>query len=1446
MRTPFHEAIDRYFDRALGRATAAQERAWPAIASGNHTLIAAPTGAGKTLAAFLSAIDALLRQGLEGGLADETHVLYVSPLKALSNDIERNLRGPLEGIGEELERLHLPAVPIRAVVRTGDTSPGERSKMRKRPPHILVTTPESLFIVLTSESGRAMLRTVSTVIVDEIHALAGNKRGAHLALSLERLEALVDRPPIRIGLSATQTPVETMARFLVGNRPDPCTIVELGHGRARDLAIEMPASPLEPVTAHEVWSEVYARLSGLVQAHRTTLIFVNTRRLAERVAAALAERLGEEAVAAHHGSLAREHRLDAERRLKAGDLRALVATASLELGIDIGEVDLVCQIGSSRSIATFLQRVGRSGHAIDGLPKGRIFPQTPDDLVECVALLQAVQRGELDRIRFCERPLDVLAQQVVAEVAGSDWNEQALYEHFRLAWPYRELSRESFSDVVQMLSDGFHTRRGRRSAYLHRDAVHGDLRGRKGARLAALTNAGAIPEYFDYDVILSPEGVYIGSLNEDFAFESMPGDIFQLGNASYRILKIESGRVFAADAKGQPPNIPFWLGEAPGRSDELSLAVSRLRSEVGEALVEGLDAASHRLQSDLGLNTVAAEQVVEHLAAAKAALGALPTRERIVLERFFDDVGDMHLIVHSPFGARINRAWGLSLRKRFCRKFNFELQAAATDDAILLSLGRTHSFLLEEVAGYLRSATVRELLVQALLAAPMFPTRWRWVATTSLAVPRMRGGKRAPAFFQRNDAEDLVALIFPDQLACFENLAGDREIPDHPLVEQAVNDCLHELMDIAGLEALLEAIEAGEVAVVARDLTAPSPLAAAVLEARPFAFLDDAPAEERRALAVQRRRLLDPAAAADLGRLDLEAIEAVRAQAWPEATTEDELHDALFVAGFMTQAELAAAGVAPGSKASASDSLWAELMLALSAAGRVTCLKAPHGEDLWVTAERLAELMLLFEGAIVQPPIEPLRRSNVSDVATALRELLRSRLDVLGPVTARTLVAPLACSEAQASSTLASLEQEGYVIQGHFIPGVDETQWCERALLARIHRRTLKRLRAEIAPVPPAAFMHFLFHWQGLLDRPSGDAALVATIGQLEGCSLPAAAWEEVVLPSRIADFSPTSLDALCRAGRVTWMRLPSGLSMEGMRRSSPVGVTPIALLPREASSLWRSLASALDPRDIELSSDARRAFEALEHEGALFVSDLAVAAGLLRTQLEAALGELVSWGLVTSDGFAGLRALMAPQHLRPSAHARRRRNRTVAAAIEDAGRWSRLRDAARIEGVDSATVESIAATLLRRYGVVFRRLLEREVGLPPWRELLYVYRRLEARGEVRGGRFVTGFSGEQFALPEAVATLRRLRKEHDEEALVSISAADPLNLTGIVTPLDRVPARTGNRLLYRRGVPIAVYVAGEVSFLARASTDEEWRARKLLLRKGGPPRTSASSALLR
>src|SRR5437764_146903 len=1235
----FHPAIERWFESRFREPTEPQQRAWPLIQAGRNALIAAPTGSGKTFAAFLAAIDSLLRQGLDGTLTDGAQVVYVSPLKALSNDVQKNLAEPLAEIRRTLETLCLPDVEIRTLVRTGDTPGAERQEMVRRPPHILVTTPESLYLILTSERAREMLRGVRTVIVDEIHAVARDKRGSHLALSLERLEHLAGRRLQRIGLSATQKPIEDIAQFLVGTKRAPSpesqapSVIDSGHARTLDLAIEIPSSPLEAVMAAEVWEEIYERLVQLILEHRTTLVFVNTRRLAERLTLHLSERLGADQVTSHHGSLSKEKRLDAETRLKEGTLKALVATASLELGIDIGAVDLVCQIGSTRSIATLLQRVGRSGHHLAAVPKGRLFPLSRDELIECAALVRAARERRLDRLIIPAHPLDILAQQIVAAVACEEWQEDGLFDLVRGAYPYRDVSRKDFDAVVQMLADGFTTRRGRRGAYVHYDGVNRRLRARLGDVREATT----------------------------------------------------------------------WLArEIPG---------------VPEA---------------------AARQMVEYLEASKRILGVTPTQETLVLERFFDEAGGMQLVLHAPFGSRVNRAWGLALRKRFCRSFNFELQAAATEDAIVISLGPHHSFPLDDVFQYLKPATAEQLLVQAMLDAPMFGTRWRWNATRALAVLRARGGKKVPTPLQRMEAEDLVAAVFPDQLACPENLVGDREIPDHPLVQQTIQDCLLEAMDFPGLKRVLEEMEAGRCQLVARDTTEPSPLSHEVINAKPYAFLDDAPLEERRTQAVITRRGLDVKTAEELGRLDQAAIDRVREEAWPEIASADELHDALLVSGALTSAECGMRNA---------EASWLPYLAELVRPGRCgTLLSEPR---LWIAAERVPMLAAVFPGAACEPPLVPPERERDKTWTRedALRELVRGRLEAVGPTTAADLGRLLGVPAPDGDFALGALEHEGFVLRGRFTPGVAELEWCERRLLARIHRYTLDRLRKEIEPVTAADFMRFLLRWQRVAEdaRAEGPEGLAAVLELLDGFELPAGAWETDVLPARMRDYDPLWLDGLCLSGEVAWGRLSQTRNADGgtrNRKTGPIRTTPLALFRRERGAVWQSLAMRPDPADLDLSHAARAALDVLDQRAASFFGDLVNATGLLRTEDEKGVGELAAWGLVTSDSFAGLRALLVPSDRRRpiGAGTFRRRGRLAPFGVETAGRWSRVQRGgqAGASGVpEDQLAEAVAWQLLRRYGVVFRRVVTRETLLAPWRDLLRVYRRLEARAEVRGGRSV-------------------------------------------------------------------------------------------------------------
>ncbi|MDC1511639.1 DEAD/DEAH box helicase [Gammaproteobacteria bacterium] len=1705
----FHPASRAWFEERFGQATKAQADAWPQIRAGRHTLIAAPTGSGKTLAAFYAAIDMLLQRGLNGELSEGVQILYVSPLKALSNDIQKNLEQPLNGIAEQLHLQGFAPVDIRIAVRTGDTPPSERARMAKKPPHILVTTPESFYLLLTSASGRAMLSTVRSLVVDEIHALLGDKRGSHLALSMERLQHLISsqssgntkdqsgRTLQRIGLSATQKPIDLVANYLVGNATGrsecdssslgevevevegadsrwpkaDCAIVDSGFRRELDIRIEVPKSPLSALMSNEVWDELYGRLVELIESHDTTLVFVNTRRLSERLALALAERLGDDVVCSHHGSMSKDHRHNAEQRLKAGSLKVLVATASMELGIDVGSVDLVVQFSSPKSIATFLQRVGRSGHSINGTPKGILFPLTRDDLIEASALVHSIRRGQLDAIVMPEKPLDILAQQIVAEVSaqvhdrgrdgdtagdepgqrasrrdkskklsapdapeddlwaqGADdcgdvpankqpvdklsvqnqpskeifqplatalaamrtsgstrlsssakpaptpaspevrkaalaaaraglrgteaepasvksdvypketeeieetqetqeieeikekesfepmtpldsWCIDELYSLVIKAFPFRELTKEEFEETLRMVADGYTSRRGRRGAHLHYDAINRRLRPRRGANLIALTNGGAIPDMFDYQVVLDPEDTVVGSLNEDFALDSMAGDVFTLGTHAWQILRVDGLKVRVRDAQGMNPTVPFWFGEGPGRTVELSQSVSNFRQQIGDLILdESADAAMQWCINAVGLPHSAASQVVEYLHAGMAALGAMPTRDTIIMERFFDEVGDMHVVIHSPFGSRINRGWGLALRKRFCKSFNFELQAAANEDSIVISLGSVHSFPLDEVFRYLQTTTVRDVLVQALLDSPMFEVRWRWNATRSLAIQRNRSGKRVPPQFQRMDAEDLIAHVFPDQIACAENLTGRRDVPTHPLVDQTIHDCLTEAMDIDALIELVGKIEREELTLIAKDLREPSPFAQEIINARPYAFLDDAPAEERRTNAIRNRSWADPADARDYSLLDASAIARVREEAWPLVHNAEELHDALQTLGYITAAEFADNGFEK----------WRERLVL---EGRLHQL-VQHSQELLFATEDLPKFRALFPECCAQFDTPSFLEDVCFEPEEALRDLVRSRLEGLGPVTAQRLADEVALPCVKIDAALLALEVEGFVFQGKFTPrseqaGDGPVEWCERRLLQRIHRYTIDSHRKAIKPVSLQVYTQFLFDEHGLqpvrdddeMPHSSAEASLDGqtqlqrSLAMLDGISAPAASWEADLYPSRVSDYDPNWLDVLCISGRVTWGRyVQPSASQRALHKGSsgPVKTTPIAIMSRANLDIWQAMARAQlkeadeGPRKTRVGQDApsgktfsntaQRIEADLLTNGASFFDQIQSRSGLLKAQLEEGLAELVGAGRLNSDSFTGLRALLTPAAKKQGAHRRRRRSPMF--GVEEAGRWSLLEtfaprpaDTAETEAMTTARTETEAentrrspatpaiirqpratrpnnsrsgwdvldddqlerliSIYLNRWGVLFRSIIERELLAPPWRVLLRALRRMELRGTVRGGRFIAGVGGEQFAFQEAVDGLRSMAKEiaAAKPRYHSLAASDPLNLLNLILPRRKLAKLLNNRVLFEDGIPIAVVESGEVKFLREVAPEKQWALQQALVQKNFPPR---------
>lgn len=1430
-----HPAVAAWFADAFPKGpTEPQALGWPLVQKGTDVLIAAPTGTGKTLAGFLMAINQAYRAHERGeDLRGRTRVVYISPLKALAVDVRENLERPLAGIAKAAERLGMRPAPVTVAVRTGDTSAGARAAMVKDPPSILVTTPESLYLYLTAERSRATLGEVRTVVVDEIHALARDKRGSHLALSLERLDHLQQAGrPQRVGLSATQRPIELTAQLLSGTAakvhvavgpkapapkasPPPTSrsgpratrrveVVDCGHARALRVGIELPDQELGAVLSQEQLAEVVERIAAHVKGHRTTLVFVNTRRLSERLAHLLGGLLGPEVVAAHHGSLSAERRKRTEARLRAGELRALVATASLELGIDVGPVELVCQVGSPRAVSTFLQRVGRSNHSRYGVPEGVLFPTSRDELVECAALLGAVRKGRLDAVVAPRAPLDILAQQVVAEVAAAgEWDEDALFELVSRSAPYGELKREDFDAVVELASEGIQTGRGARMAYLHRDRVNGVLRARRGARLAALTSGGAIAEVGDYRVVAEPDELFVGTVNEDFAVESMPGDVFLLGTHPWRIRRVGAGEIRVVDAEGARPSVPFWLGEAPSRTPELSEEVSLLRRSVAAALNKGGQLEAVReVQESCGLEAGAAKQLVSYLSTGMEQLGVMPSDQDVVFERFFDQAGGMQLVVHAPFGGRVNRGLGLSLRKRFCVTFDFELQAAANDDGVIVSLGPQHSFALASVPKMLHPNTVERTLEQAVLASPMFTSRWRWDLSRSLAILRFRGGKKKPLPVQRMEADDLMAAIFPALAACQENTPpGPIELPDHLIVRQVLYDCLHEAMDIDALRSLVSALHSGEVRAHFVDSVEPSVLAHEIVNSEPYTYLDGAPLEERRSRQVQLRRGL-PIEARDLSSLDPSAIQRVRAEVAPAPRNAEELHDVL----------LSALVHRPNAQ-------WHKWFEELVAGGRALRVvpAGPQSEEMWCATERREWAEALFPGAGFQPD-QRLGASPrpVRDPDEAAALAVRGHLGLLGPVSAEALAREIGLAPSRALVGLARVEAEGFAMRGSFDPSLGTPeQWCARHLLARVHGYTRHRQRREAKPVSPQEFMRFLSRWQHVAPgaRQRGRGGLLSVIEQLQGWEAAAGAWEEAIFPARVEGYQARWLEELCLSGEVAWGRL-SLRSQQGDRpgrrgASTPSRATPVTFALR-ADLAWlmpakRGASTAEEPPH----GAARDVLDALRARGATFASELPSATGRLPTEVQEGLWDLVARGIVTSDGFSAVRSLFSSretwsrQHFPQRRHLPPRRRpfpaglavpassaARVASNQPAGGRWALFSpEGAPSNVAEDELAELVASQLLARWGVLFWDIAAYEELAVGWREVLWALRRFEARGIVRGGRFVNGFAGEQYALPEALDELRHTSRSERSGEPLRLSGADPLNLTGVILAGKRVPA---------------------------------------------------------
>ncbi len=1404
--------VQKWFGQRFGQPTLAQALGWPPIIAHENALLLAPTGSGKTLAAFLWGIDSIYRELGEGTAGQGVRLLYVSPLKALSNDIERNLREPLAGVRAAAAAMdeHLPA--LHTAVRTGDTPNSARVRMTKQPPHILITTPESLYLMLTSRHAGRMFSGLRTVIVDEIHSLAGNKRGVHLALSLERLERVAGGPVQRIGLSATQRPMEEIARFLGGQiwagkgetrrlTPRPVTIIDAGWKKSIDLQVVTVVPNFGALPDTSIWPSVVEKVVELIRAHRTTLIFANSRRLAERFSELLNQHFGPGVIRAHHGSMSKEVRHELEQALKDGRLPALVGTSSLELGIDIGSVDLVVQLQSPKGVTQGLQRVGRSGHLVGQTSVGRIFATFPEDLMESAVIARQMLVGEVEPTHTPRLCLDVLAQQIVAAVATENWEAKALWDLFRQAYPYQELTWKLFSSVLEMMSGRYPAETFRElRARIGWDRVNGRLAALPGSSRLALTSGGTIPDTGAFGVYLPDGTTKIGELDEEFVFESREGEVFTLGTHTWRAERITDDRVIVSDASGAMPRLPFWRGEYPWRNFEVGLAHGRFRREVAARLDD--PDAMEWLQQDHRLDERSARNVLMYVRGQVETLGAISSDETVILELFHDSLGDPRLVIHSPFGGRVNGAWALALAGVMRSQLGFEAEVKVDDDGILLRFPDAEADPPLERVASLTAGEARERIMAELPGSAAFGAQFRRNAARALLLPGLGGRRRTPFWLQRLRARDLLAVV--------------RGMQDFPIVTETVRDCLRDVFDLEHLEQVLRGIEQGRIEVVAAETISPSPLARGLLAdfIMTYMYSWDAPKAEKQmhALALSQE-MLDEVLEQPTGLSELlqpEALEALEARLQHRATgfrarSAEELAQTLLMLGDLSTAEI-------HERSEGDAGAW---LAELARDGRVVEIEIPTASGparRWVATESADAYRAAFER----------RDTGAGEREEASGEILRWFMRTHGPATAADIDRRYAFDDEWLRQELEELVRGRALLRGQFTRGAADVQWADRENLRELHRRSLAVLRRQVEPVSLFTYTDFLTRYQHLhpAHRASGSEGLRQVLDQLRGFRLPAGMWERESLPERVNGYAPELLDEQCESGDFVWI---------GQGSRDHLARAQAAFIRRgEGSRLY----GEAEP-ETELSPNARQILEFMKEEGACFRQDVERVLGLTPTRVQEGLIDLGLAGFVTNDNFGALRNLLGhrlPQMRRPlsalegelsaRAHERVRRMPTPM-AIRDAkrvvrarlravrpleGRWSLVRRTASwgrpVEPVEQ--VEAWARLLLLRYGILLRHCLAGEECPWTWSELYHWLQRMEMRGEVRRGYFVEGLPGAQFGLPEAVESLRDWQRQRDDEIIV-LNACDPAN---VFTPdLKALPTASSGEPLVAARQASAYYV---------------------------------------